>query len=70
MKSKGFSIHVDGRPKDYPAGASVPANIAKKFDLVAKGLVEEDGPESLGGVGAGPSDTATPPPNEENDEQP
>ena len=40
MKSKGFSIPVDGRMKDFPAGADVPPDIVKEFGLVRKGLVE------------------------------
>ncbi len=65
MKSKGFSIHVDGHEKNYPAGATVPAGIIKKFGLVAKGLVEPDGSGDSGGVDPEPSNIAPTPPEEE-----
>lgn len=39
MESKGFAIAVDGRMKEFPAGADVPAELASEYGLVAKGLV-------------------------------
>ncbi len=52
MKSKGFSVHIDGREKSFPVGKPVPAKVVKEFDLVAKSLVESD-PGEPGGQSSG-----------------
>lgn len=45
---KGFSVHVEGREKAFPAGADVPDEMAEEFGLARKGLVERGTEGSLG----------------------
>jgi len=54
-RSKGFSIHVDGREVHYGAGREVPEDLAETLGLAARGLVETDGADVSGGLASAPS---------------
>lgn len=58
-RSKGFTIHVGGRPVDYGKGGEVPDDLVQDLGLAARGLVETDGADVSGGLASAPSTTDT-----------